>query len=135
MNLRNLSLIIILTCTAACAPVRDGALGRFHRYDTTEYRQTVEILHSVQKIDQYCSSPDTLSQELQRLDDRVTFFKIYAEGRPYNSRTVSLVSDLQSLVTDTRARTQMSEFFCQERIRNIVRAAEILRSASGEKPE
>ena len=120
---------------AACTPVKDGALGQVHRYDTTEYNQTVQILYSAGRIGQHCSVSDQLSRSLQDLEDQVIFFKIYAEGRPYNSRTVSLASDLQKLITDTRARSEMSEFFCQERIKNIVRASEILRFASGEKPE
>lgn len=135
MNLQNLSAVVVCVVLTACAPVKDGALGRFHRYDANEYTLTVGILHAARSIESQCGATGGAKHMFENLKDRVGFFLTYAEGRPHNNRTVGLATDLRDMIADTANRNEMSEFFCQERAKNIVRASEILRSASGEKPE
>lgn len=135
MKPRLLNCLTICLFLAACSPVKDGALGRLHRYDANEYVLTVGLLHSARNIGSHCSQPEHALRLFQDLENKVDFFVTYTEGRPYNKRTTTLATDLRSMVVDTRNRSSMSEFFCQERSKNIVKAAEILRSAAGEKPE
>lgn len=129
-----ISALVILTL-AGCASIVDGVLGRYHNYDAHEYTLTVQMLHEARQLESACVDTDAVRNRLQELAKQTKFMITYTEGRKYNRRTHDMVLALDRMVTDTAARERMSLIFCRERSKNIVRAAEILRTASGEKPE
>lgn len=135
MKMSRLSVLALCAMLTACATARDGVSGKFHRFDATEYAQTVHILKTVRGIEPQCSNFAHAQRMIDTVSDQLDHLVLYSEARPYNQRMVSLVLDVRKLIIDTQARNTMSELFCQERARNLVRAAETLRSTSGAKPE
>lgn len=135
MNLRNLSIILVCSTLVACSSLRDGVLGRFHKYDANEYALATGIVAESRSMDQTCGNLATAVSKAHDLGTKTDFFILYVEGRPYNKRTVTLARDLRTMLQDTEDRTEMSEFFCRERAKNIVKAAELIRTHSGGKPE
>lgn len=127
---------IALTMTGcATTTLLDGLLGRYHNYDPVEYAKTVDVVIKARVLEPTCSDQISFRQQLAELDQSVQELRAYAEGRPYNTRTVTLADAVSNIVKDTKSKEQISQFFCRERSKNIVKAAEILRTASGEKPE
>lgn len=126
---------IVTLNLVGCASLVDGVLGRYHNYDAHEYKLTVQVLHDARQLESVCADFDTVRGKLQDLSKQTKFMVTYTEGRRYNRRTHDMALALDRMVTDTAARDRMSTIFCRERSKNIVKAAEILRAASGEKPE
>ena len=135
MRSKSLSTIAACLVLAGCGSLKDGALGRFHKYDANEYILTVEIVASARGVEKNCGDSATALTSVAEVRTKTDFLLIYAEGRPYNKSTLTMAQDLRSMIADTENKTAMSEFFCRERAKNIVKAAELLRSSSGEKPE
>lgn len=126
---------VILTGCATSNTLIDGLLGRYHNYDAIEYAQTVNLVMNARTLEAACAEPDLYQYRLSNINNGARELRTYAEGRPYNSRTVELTDRLAKLVADTANKDGMSAFFCRERSKNIVKATEILRASSGEKPE
>ncbi len=135
MNPRNLSILAACLALTACGSLRDGALGRFHKYDANEYVLAVGIVVSARGVEKHCSNMATALSAVGEVGTKTDFFVAYVEGRPHNKRTLTMAQDLRAMVRDTEDKTTMSEFFCRERAKNIIKAAELLRTSSGEKPE
>jgi len=126
---------LTLTGCATSNSLLDGLLGRYHNYDPIEYAQTVNLVIDARSLEPACTDPETYRYHLSVLQTATQDLRAYAEGRPYNQRTVTLANSMDKLIADTASKDTMSAFFCRERSKNIVKAAEILRTASGEKPE
>lgn len=135
MNLRNLSVVLLCTTLVACSGLRDGVLGKLHKYDANEYALAAGIVAESRGMTQACGNLATAVSMARDIGAKTDFFIVYVEGRPYNSKTIALARDLRTMLTDTEDRTEMSEFFCRERAKNIVKAAELIRTHSGGKPE
>ena len=126
---------IALTGCATSNTLLDGLLGRYHNYDPVEYGQTVHLVKEARTLEAACEDRNLLQYKLYSMDNTVDQLRAYAEGRPYNSRLTELSDTLIAMIQDTAKKKEMSEFFCRQRSRNIVKAAETIRALSGEKPE
>lgn len=126
---------LTLTGCATSNTLIDGLLGRYHNYDAVEYQHTVHLVMLARGIEQSCTDRDVLQYRLYSLDNTADQLRAHAEGRPYNGRMVQLTDTLIGMIQDTANKKQMSEFFCRQRSKNIVKAAETIRTMSGEKPE
>jgi hypothetical protein len=115
-----------------CASLVDGLLGRYHKYDSTEYTLAVDLVHHARALESKCPN---IQLEVKDLRQRTSYFITYVEGRRYNKHTVDLGKSLDQILKDTESRNNMSPFFCRERSKNIVKATEVLRSTAGRKPE
>lgn len=135
MNQKLLLSIAIVSLLTGCASVRDGLFGRYHKYDSREYEQTVLIVEELRSLESNCGNQAVALQITHDVNKRMGLFVAYAQGRPHNQRIVSQAKDLQTMLTDTEDRTAMSEYFCKERAKNLVRGAQILQTTSGSKPE
>lgn len=135
MNPRNLSIVLICSALVGCASFRDGVLGKFHKYDPNEYALATGLVVESRGMHNSCGNLATVVSKAHDIGAKADFFIAYVEGRPNNNKTVALARDLRSMLTDTEDRTEMSEFFCKERVKNIVKAAELIRTHSGGKPE
>lgn len=135
MNPRNLSIVAACVALTACGSLKDGALGRFHKYDANEYALAVGILVSTRELEKNCSNLATALSAVGEMSTKTDLFVTYLEGRPHNKRTLTMAQDLRAMIRDTEDKTTVSEFFCRERAKNMVKAAELLRTSSGEKPE
>lgn len=135
MNQKLLISLVVLTTISGCTSLRDGLLGHYHKYDAFEYQQTVQITKELRGLENSCDNLATVIQSVHSVNQRVEFLIAYAQGRPYNKHVTTQAQDLKKLLNDTQDRTAMSEFFCRERAKNIVKGAEILQTTSGSKPE
>ena len=126
---------VALTGCATSNTLLDGLLGRYHNYDPVEYGQTVHLVQEARTLESACEDRDLLQYKLYSMDNTVDQLRAYAEGRPYNNRLTELSDTLIGMIKDTVKKTEMSQFFCRQRAKNIVRAAETIRTLSGEKPE
>lgn len=126
---------VALTGCATSNTLLDGLLGRYHNYDPVEYGQTVHLVQQARNLETACEDRNMLQYRLYSLDNTVDQLRVYAEGRPYNGRLTELSDTLIGMIQDTVKKKEMSEFFCRQRSRNIVKAAETIRTLSGEKPE
>lgn len=126
---------VALTGCATSNTLLDGLLGRYHNYDPVEYAQTVHLVMAARGLEESCADRDVLQYRLYSMDNTVDQLRAYAEGRPYNSRLTELFDTLIAMIQETARKEQMSEFFCRQRSKNIVKAAETIRTLSGEKPE
>ena len=126
---------VALTGCATSNTLLDGLLGRYHNYDPVEYGQTVHLVQEARTLESACEDRDLLQYKLYSMDNTVDQLRAYAEGRPYNNRLTELSDTLIGMIQDTVKKTEMSQFFCRQRAKNIVRAAETIRTLSGEKPE
>lgn len=127
--------VVTLTGCATSNSLIDGLLGRYHNYDAVEYQHTVNLVMQARGLEESCAERDVLQYRLFSLDNMADELRVHAEGRPYNSRMVNLTDSLIKMIQDTTKKSEMSEFFCRQRSRNIVKAAETIRTLSGEKPE
>jgi hypothetical protein len=127
--------VLSLVTLTGCSTLIDGITGKYHNYDAVEYNLAVDLVVRSRGIEPRCSDAVVAKKEVQELGQRVDYFLAYTEGRPYNKRTNELAKKIKDMVTDTEKRDAMSPFFCRERAKNIVKAAEILRGSSGEKRE
>jgi hypothetical protein len=126
---------VTLTGCATSNSFVDGLLGRYHNYDPIEYAQAVSLVVTARSLETACADINVYRYRLDALHDGANDLRAYAEGRPYNQHTAELVDTINKLIKDTASKETMGAFFCRERSRNIVKATEILRAASGEKPE
>ena len=126
---------VALTGCATSNTLLDGLLGRYHNYDPVEYGQTVHLVQEARTLESACEDRDLLQYKLYSMDNTVDQLRAYTEGRPYNNRLTELSDTLIGMIQDTVKKTEMSQFFCRQRAKNIVRAAETIRTLSGEKPE
>ena len=126
---------VALTGCATSNTLLDGLLGRYHNYDPVEYGQTVHLVQQARTLESACEDRDLLQYKLYSMDNTVDQLRAYTEGRPYNNRLTELSDTLIGMIQDTVKKTEMSQFFCRQRAKNIVRAAETIRTLSGEKPE
>ena len=126
---------VALTGCATSNTLLDGLLGRYHNYDPVEYGQTVHLVQQARTLESACEDRDLLQYKLYSMDNTVDQLRAYTEGRPYNNRLTELSETLIGMIQDTVKKTEMSQFFCRQRAKNIVRAAETIRTLSGEKPE
>lgn len=126
---------LTLSGCATSNSLLDGLLGRYHNYDPVEYAHTVVLVRQARQLENSCRDPEQLQSQLQGLDQGLIMMRTHAEGRPYNTRLTQLTDDMHRMVRETASKTDMSEFFCRQRSKNIARAAEIMRTLSGEKPE
>ena len=126
---------VTLTGCATSNTLLDGLLGRYHNYDPVEYNQTVHLVQEARTLEAACEDRNLLQYKLYSMDNTVDQLRAYAEGRPYNGRLTELSDSLIVMIQETVKKKEMSEFFCRQRSRNIVRAAETIRALSGEKPE
>ena len=126
---------VALTGCATSNTLLDGLLGRYHNYDPVEYGQTVHLVQEARTLESACEDRDLLQYKLYRMDNTVDQLRAYTEGRPYNNRLTELSDTLIGMIQDTVKKTEMSQFFCRQRAKNIVRAAETIRTLSGDKPE
>lgn len=124
--------MILLT---GCSTLVDGIMGNYHNYDPVEYNQTVNQVVLSRSLESKCDQASEFQAVLQQMTLHLRYSQAYLEGRPYNKRTLELNRELLKMVEDTAKREKMSVFFCRERSKNIVKAAEILRDSSGEKRE
>lgn len=124
--------IVLLT---GCSTLIDGIMGNYHNYDPVEYNQSVNQVVLARDLESKCERIDDYRIILQQMSYHLKYSQAYLEGRPYNKRTLELNAKLLGMVEDTAKREKMSTFFCKERSKNIVKAAEILRASSGEKRE
>jgi hypothetical protein len=129
-----LAAVLMVTLTG-CATLRDGLLGNYHLYDPLEYHMTVDLVIQARDIEKHCGNVADVKAHLVDMTNNVNYFMAYLEGRPHNARTMAMNQELKTMVLDTARRDSMSQFFCRERSKNIVQAAEILRSHSGGKKE
>ena len=127
--------IVSLVMLTGCSTLVDGVLGKYHNYDAVEYNLSVDLVVRSRGIEPRCSDTASAKKEIHDLGQRVDYFVAYTEGRQYNKRTNELAKKMKDMVIDTEKRDIMSPFFCRERAKNIVKAAEIIRSSSGEKRE
>ena len=126
---------VALTGCATSNTLLDGLLGRYHNYDPVEYGQTVHLVQEARTLEAACEDRDLLQYKLYSMDNTVDQLRAYTEGRPYNNRLTELSDTLIGMIQDTVKKTEMSQFFCRQRAKNIVRAAETIRTLSGDKPE
>lgn len=126
---------VTLTGCATSNTLIDGLLGRYHNYDPAEYEQTVQLVMAARGLEESCAERDVMQYRLYSLDNTADELRAYAEGRPYNNRMVELTDTLITMIQDTAKKSEMSDFFCRQRSKNIVKAAETIRTLSGEKPE
>ena len=126
------STFVLLT---GCSTFIDGIMGNYHNYDPIEYNTAVRQVMTARTLEGQCDRPESYKVSLDHMLHQLRYNQAYLEGRPYNKRTLELNGKLLSIVEDTAKRDKMSAFFCKERSKNIVKAAEILRSSSGEKRE
>jgi hypothetical protein len=126
------STFVLLT---GCSTLIDGIMGNYHNYDAVEYNHAVKQVVFARGLESKCSTPDAYKMMLDQMSHHLKYNQAYLEGRPYNKKTLELNNKLLGMVEDTAKRETMSAFFCKERSKNIVKAAEILRSSSGEKRE
>ena len=126
---------VALTGCTTSNTLLDGLLGRYHNYDPVEYGQTVHLVQEARTLESACEDRDLLQYKLYSMDNTVDQLRAYTEGRPYNNRLTELSDTLIGMIQDTVKKTEMSQFFCRQRAKNIVRAAETIRTLSGEKPE
>ena len=126
---------VALTGCTTSNTLLDGLLGRYHNYDPVEYGQTVHLVQEARTLESACEDRDLLQYKLYRMDNTVDQLRAYTEGRPYNNRLTELSDTLIGMIQDTVKKTEMSQFFCRQRAKNIVRAAETIRTLSGDKPE
>ena len=126
---------VALTGCTTSNTLLDGLLGRYHNYDPVEYGQTVHLVQEARTLESACEDRDLLQYKLHSMDNTVEQLRAYTEGRPYNNRLTELSDTLIGMIQDTVKKTEMSQFFCRQRAKNIVRAAETIRTLSGEKPE
>lgn len=118
-----------------CATIKDGLFGNYHLYDALEYHMTVDLVVQARDLEQHCADTTKAKLHVVEMTNNVNYFLVYLEGRPHNTRTQAMTQELRKILLDTAKREQMSMFFCRERSRNIVQAAEILRGHSGGKKE
>ena len=126
---------VALTGCATSNTLIDGLLGRYHNYDPVEYGQTVQLVQAARTLEAACEDRNLIQYKLYSMHNTVDQLRAYTEGRPYNSRLTQLSDTLIGMIQDTVKKQEMSEFFCRQRSRNIVKAAETIRALSGEKPE
>lgn len=126
---------VMLTGCATSNTLIDGLLGRYHNYDPVEYGQTVHLVIEARALASACEDLNLYKYRLYSMRNTVNQIRAYAEGRPYNTRLVELTDTLTSMIQNTVSKDQMSLFFCRERSKNIVTAAETVRTLSGDKPE
>ena len=126
---------VALTGCTTSNTLLDGLLGRYHNYDPVEYGQTVHLVQEARTLESACEDRDLLQYKMYRMDNTVDQLRAYTEGRPYNNRLTELSDTLIGMIQDTVKKTEMSQFFCRQRAKNIVRAAETIRTLSGDKPE
>ena len=126
---------VAMTGCATSNTLLDGLLGRYHNYDPVEYGQTVHLVQEARTLESACEDRDLLQYKLYSMDNTVDQLRAYTEGRPYNNRLTELSDTLIAMIQDTVKKTEMSQFFCRQRAKNIVRAAETIRTLSGDKPE
>lgn len=126
---------ITLTGCATSNTLLDGLLGRYHNYDPVEYAHTVQVVLQARELEPQCSDPAQLQSQLQSLQTTLTMQRAHTEGRPYNERITQLTDEMIKMVRNTADKNEMSEFFCRQRAKNIVKAAELARTLSGDKPE
>ena len=126
---------VALTGCATSNTLLDGLLGRYHNYDPVEYGQTVHLVQEARTLESACEDRDLLQYKLYSMHNTVDQLRAYTEGRPYNNRLTELSDTLIGMIQDTVKKTEMSQFFCRQRAKNIVRAAETIRTLSGDKPE
>jgi 1-aminocyclopropane-1-carboxylate deaminase/D-cysteine desulfhydrase-like pyridoxal-dependent ACC family enzyme len=124
-----------MVALTGCTSTADGLLGRFHRFDSTEYAMTVDLVAEARSMTPQCENFAQAVESARNIARKADRLALYVGGRPYNSRTTELTKSLRDLATDTQYRDTMSEFFCRERSKNIIKAAEILMKHTGEKPE
>ena len=115
---------LLLTGCATSNTLLDGLLGRYHNYDPVEYAHTVQVVLQARELEQQCADPEQLKSQLQSIQTTLTMQRTYTEGRPYNDRITQLTDELIKMVRNTADKEEMSEFFCRQRAKNIVKAAE-----------
>jgi hypothetical protein len=133
--MKKLLIVPIFVVLTGCSTLIDGIMGNYHNYDPIEYDRAVAQLVTARGLEAKCSTPGDYKATITHMASQLKYHQAYLEGRPYNKRTLELNGKLLSMVEDTAKRETMSAFFCKERSKNIVKAAEILRSSSGEKRE
>ena len=129
-------LIIVSTLVlTGCSTLVDGILGRYHNYDPVQYKLTVDLVVASRNIEPSCSNTNAARTAANIVKDKANYYIDYTAGRQYNKKENELATKLYNLATDTAKRETMSLFFCKERAKNLVSAAEVIRSVSGEKKE
>lgn len=126
---------LTLTGCATSNTLIDGLLGRYHNYDPVEYGQTVHLVMQARTLEAACQDTNLLKYKLYSIDNAADQLRAYAEGRAHNTRLVAVTDTLIGMIQETVKKDSMSEFFCRQRSRNIVKAAETIRALSGDKPE
>jgi hypothetical protein len=86
-------------------------------------------------LESACQDTNMLKYKLYSMDSTADQLQSYAEGRPHNKRMIEVTNTLIGMIQDTVKKDNMSEFFCRQRAKNIVKAAETIRTLSGGKPE
>lgn len=131
------AVLITLTLTgcATTSSLVDGLLGRYHNYDPVEYGQTVHLVLQARALESACQDPNMFKYKLHSMDSTADQLQAYTEGRPYNKRMLEVTDALIGMIQDTVKKDSMSDFFCRQRAKNIVKAAETIRTLSGDKPE
>lgn len=126
------STFVLLT---GCSTFIDGVMGNYHNYDPVEYDRAVQQVVLARDLERNCDNLEVYKEIILQLRTQSQYHRAYLEGRPHNRRTLDLNDKLLSMIEDTANKEKVSKFFCQERSKNIVKAAEILRASSGEKRE
>lgn len=129
------SITLTLTGCATTSTLVDGLLGRYHNYDPVEYGQTVHLVLQARTLEAACQDTDMLKYKLYSMDNTADQLQAYAEGRPHNKRMIEVTDALIGMIQDTVKKDSISDFFCRQRAKNIVEAAETIRTLSGDKPE
>ena len=127
--------VILALALSGCATIKDGLLGNYHLYDPVEYHMTVDLVIQARDTEKHCVDQGAVKTHLVDMANNVNYFMVYLEGRPYSARTLAMTQELKKMVLDTAKRDNISLYFCRERSKNIVQAAELLRGHSGGKKE
>ena len=133
--MKKLLITLTVVLLTGCSTLIDGIMGNYHNYDPIEYNHAVNQVVLARGLEERCTQIDQYKAVLGQMVYNLKYNQAYLEGRQYNKKTLDLNNKLLNMVEDTAKRETMSAFFCKERSKNIVKAAEILRSSSGEKRE
>tara|TARA_R110000868_G_scaffold48082_1_gene156748 strand:- start:93 stop:494 length:402 start_codon:yes stop_codon:yes gene_type:complete len=133
--MKRILIVSTLAMLTGCSTLLDGVMGHYHNYDPVQYKLTVDLVLASRNIEPSCSNINAARTAANIVKDKAIYYIEYTAGRQYNKKENDLAIKLYNLSADTVKRDSMSLFFCKERAKNLVSAAEVIRSTAGEKKE
>ncbi len=108
------------------------------KYDTNEYRLINSVKTKAQTAQETCNNTELSKNKINDIYDTAVEFRNFTFHIPRNEEATNMAGKLVALVGESKdhytKNQKVSEFYCKQKLQQIVRSADTIQGPIGAKP-